>query len=197
MRISEKWRLIPGPVKSFLCKALVLFIVWKALYLSILLPSRVLDRPITDVVGVSTTKTLNFFSRPSDYTVRPAANTKFDGTKEDVMAISRGRERVLSIADACNGLEVMVLYAGLIICLPAGWRRKSAYILTGMVFIEILNVIRCAGLVLVYERYPAYLDFSHHYLFTFVVYALIFWLWYLFSKGPGFAQKLQLNGSTQ
>ncbi|HVS97495.1 MAG TPA: archaeosortase/exosortase family protein [Puia sp.] len=115
---------------------------------------------------------------------------------EAVMAISRGRERVLSIADACNGLEVIVLYAGLILCLPSGWRRKAVFILSGAVLIEVLNVIRCAGLVLVYEYHPEYLDFSHHYLFTFVVYAFIFWLWYLFSKGPEFALKLHLNAPT-
>ena len=197
MGISEKWKQIPGPVKSFLWKAMVLFIVWKALYLSILIPDRVLDKPITDAVGVSTARTLNFFSRPSDYSVRPGVNVKKDGEREDVMILSRGHERVLSIADACNGLEVMVLYAGLILCLPSGKSRKALFILVGMVLIEVLNVIRCAGLALVYQYHPEYLDFSHHYLFTFVVYAFIFWLWYLFSKAPGFAQKLQLNGSTQ
>lgn len=195
MKISEKWKEVPGPVKSFLWKAMAIFIVWKALYLSILVPNRVLDRPITDAIGVGTTRTLNFFSRPADYSTRPGVNVKRDGEREDVMVISRGEERVLSIADACNGLEVMVLYAGLILCLPSGWRRKTRFILTGVVLIEVLNVIRCAGLALVYQYHPEYLDFSHHYLFTFVVYAFIFWLWYLFSKGPGFAQKLHLNVS--
>lgn len=195
MNISEKWKQIPRPVKSFLWKAMAIFIIWKALYLSILVPNRVLDRPITDAVGVSTARTLNFFSRPADYSTRPGVNVKQDGEREDVMVISRGQERVLSIADACNGLEVMVLFAGLILCLPSGWGRKTRFVLTGMVLIEVLNVLRCAGLALVYQYHPEYLDFSHHYLFTFVVYAFIFWLWYLFSKGPGFAQKLHLNAS--
>lgn len=172
-----------------------LFIVWKVLYLSIFVPNRVLDRPITDAVSVGTAGTLNFFSKPPEYTLKPGVNVKKDGEREDVMVISRGNERVLSIADACNGLEVMVLYAGLIVCLPSRLRKKTVFILSGFVLIEVLNVLRCAGLALVYQKYPQYLDFSHHYLFTFVVYAFIFWLWYLFSKEPGFAQKLQLNVS--
>jgi exosortase family protein XrtF len=195
MNVSEKWKQIPGPVKTFLWKAMAIFIVWKVMYLSILIPNRVLDRPITDAVSAGTTRTLNFFSKPSDYTLKPGVNVKSDGEREDVMVISRGQERVLSIADACNGLEVIVLYAGLIVCLPSRLRRKTLFIVSGIFFIEALNVLRCAGLALVYQRYPQYLDFSHHYLFTFIVYAAIFWLWYLFSKGPGFAQKLQLNGS--
>lgn len=175
---------------------MAIFIVWKVLYLSILVPDRVLDRPITDAVSVGTAKTLNFFSKPPDYTLKPGVNVKKDGEREDVMVISRGNERVLSIADACNGLEVIVLYAGLIVCLPSRLRRKLVFIAGGVAFIEAMNVLRCAGLALVYQSYPQYLDFSHHYLFTFVVYAAIFWLWYLFTRGPGFAQKLQLNDST-
>ena len=195
MNVSEKWKQIPGPVKTFLWKAMAIFIVWKALYLSILVPDRVLDRPITDVVSAGTAKTLNFFSKPPEYTLKPGVNVKQDGKSEEVMVISRGRERLLSIADACNGLEVIVLYAGLIICLPSRLRRKTLFIASGIILIEVLNVLRCAGLVLVYQKYPQYLDISHHYLFTLVIYAAIFWLWYLFSRSPGFAQKLQLNGS--
>ena len=196
MNISEKWKQIPGPVKTFLWKSMAIFIVWKVLYLSILVPNRVLDRPITDAISVGTAGTLNFFSKAPDYTLKPGVNVKKDGEREDVMVISRGKERVLSIADACNGLEVIVLYAGLIVCLPSSLRRKLLFIFGGIAFIEAMNVLRCTGLALVYQSYPQYLDFSHHYLFTFVVYAAIFWLWYLFTKGPGFAQKLQLNGST-
>lgn len=197
MVFSEKLKQIPGPVKSFLWKAVTIFVVWKVLYLIILVPNRVLDRPFTDALGVSTARTLNFFSRPANYSTRPDVNIKWNGEKEDVIAILRGQQRMLFIADACNGLEVIILYAGLIVCLPSGWRRKTAFILTGTVLIEVLNVLRCTGLVLVYEHYPEWLDFSHHYLFTFVVYAFIFWLWYLFSREPGFGQKLHLNVSTQ
>lgn len=195
MRISEKWKQIPGPVKTFLWRAIAVFAVWKVLYLSILVPNRVLDRPITDAVSEGTARTLNFFSRPADYTLKPGVNVKKDGQREDVMVISRGQERVLWIADACNGLEVIVLYAGLIVCLPSSLRRKILFVLSGTALIEVLNVARCSGLALVYQYHPEYLDFSHHYLFTFVVYVFIFWLWYLFTQGSAFAQKIQLNGS--
>jgi len=91
--------------------------------------------------------------------------------------------------------SLLVLYGGLILCLPASRRRKLTYIIGGIIGIEILNVLRCAGLVLVYLHKPEWLDFSHHYLFTFVVYAFIFWLWYLFSRNPEFAKKLQLDAT--
>jgi exosortase/archaeosortase family protein len=194
--IVEKWRQVPGSVKSFSLKAVLLFIAWKALYLLVLLPGRVLDKPLTYVIGVGTTKTLNAVSHSGDYWTVAGVNPKKDGdtwVEEPVMHINRYDQRVLSIADVCNGLEVMVLYAGLILCLPATIKRKLLYILPGIVCIEILNVIRCAALAEIYLTHPEYLDFSHHYLFTFLVYAFIFWLWFLFSRDLHFTKKLKAN----
>jgi exosortase/archaeosortase family protein len=116
--------------------------------------------------------------------------------EEPVMHINLDRQQVLSIADVCNGLEVMVLYAGLILCLPASIKRKIRFILPGIVLIEVLNVIRCAGLAEIYLTHPEYLDFSHHYLFTFLVYAFIFWLWFLFSRDLDLTKKQRVHVST-
>jgi exosortase/archaeosortase family protein len=196
MSIVAKWRQIPGPVKLFSLKAVILFVAWKALYLLVLLPGRVLDQPLTYMIGVGTTKTLNAVNPSGGYWTVAGVNPKRDGdtwVEERVMHINRFQDRVLSIADVCNGLEVMVLYAGLILCLPATVKRKLLFILPGIVCIEVLNVIRCAALAEIYLTHPEYLDFSHHYLFTFLVYAFIFWLWFLFSRNLDFTQKLKVH----
>lgn len=192
------WNKIPKPVRSFLIKATAIFVVWKAVYLLFLLPGRILDKPLTYVVGKGSAATLNLISHTGEYYAVATIHLKGRGNEgtEPVMAIRRNGETLLSIADVCNGLELLVLYAGLIVCLPAGFYRKLVYILGGIVLIEILNVIRCTGLVLIYLHRPEYLDFSHHYLFTFVVYAFIFWLWYLFSRDPEFGKKLRLHATT-
>lgn len=200
MTIPGYWKQVPTPVRSFLLKAVIFFVAWKVLYLLVLQPGRVLDRPLTYMVSAGTVKTLNLVTGSHDFWTAPGMNPKKDGNTvvgepEAVMQIFLSKERVLSIADVCNGLEVMVLYAGLIFCLPAGFRRKTIYILSGMVCIEGLNVLRCAGLVEVYLHHPEYLDFSHHYLFTFLVYACIFWLWYLFSRELRFTKKLKVNAA--
>ena len=190
---------IPGPVKSFLVKAAVLFLGWKVVYLIFLLPGRVLDKPLTyrrrqryrgyPRIFFSRRRLQRRARHPSDHR-RPRRH----GTGHENPLRRYG---LLNIADACNGLEVLALYAGLILCLPASPKRKLAYILVGMVGIEVLNVIRCAGLVLVYLHDPEYLNFSHHYLFTLVVYAFIFWLWYLYSRNPNIAKNLQLHASSR
>ena len=194
---STRLTQIPKPVRAFLLKATLLFVVWKAVYLLFLLPGRVLDKPLTYLVGKGTAATLALTNRSANYNAIATIHQKGLGNEgtEPVMAIRSGDNTLLAIADVCNALELLVLYAGLILCLPANRNRKIAYIIGGIIGIEIINVIRCAGLVLVYLHKPDWLDFSHHYLFTFVVYAFIFWLWYLFSRDPEFAKKLQLNAT--
>jgi exosortase/archaeosortase family protein len=194
---SARFNRIPKPVKEFLLKAAILFVAWKAVYLLFLLPGRVLDKPLTHLIGKGTAATLALFNPAGDYNAISTMHPKGLGNEgaEPVMAIRSGQTGLLDIADVCNGLELLVLYGGLILCLPASRRRKLTYIIGGIIGIEILNVLRCAGLVLVYLHKPEWLDFSHHYLFTFVVYAFIFWLWYLFSRNPEFAKKLQLDAT--
>lgn len=196
MKRSVSWDQVPKPVKLFLLKAICVFVAWKAVYLLILLPNRVLDKPLTYVIGKSTAATLNVFRPSLDYSAVATKTLAPDGLWYNVMAIRRGKDGVLSIGDVCNGLEVFVLYAGLIVCLPGSLIRKFKFILVGILLIEILNVLRCAGLALIYINRPEYLDFSHHYLFTFVIYAFIFWLWYLFSRDQRFAKKLQPDATT-
>lgn len=199
MTIREYWKQVPTPVRSFLLKAVLLFVVWKVLYLLVLQPGRVLDKPLSYMVSVGTARTLNVMTGSRDFWTAPGVNPKKDGNaviSEPVMQIFLRDERTLSIGDVCNGLEVMVLYAGLILCLPGSIRRKTIYILSGIVCIQVLNVLRCAGLIEIYLHHPEYLDFAHHYLFTFVVYACIFWLWYLFSRQLQFTKKLKANAAS-
>jgi exosortase/archaeosortase family protein len=194
---SARFNRIPKPVRGLLLKAAILFVAWKAVYLLFLLPGRVLDKPLTYAVGKGTAATLSLFNPSGDYTavsaIRPG-ELAGEGLIP-VMVIRSDQAVLLNIADPCNGLELLILYAGLILCLPAMRGRKFVYIIGGIIGIEILNVLRCAGLVYVYLQKPDWLDYAHHYLFTFVVYAFIFWLWYLFSRDPEFAKKLKLDAT--
>jgi len=186
-RYYQKINQIPSAVKSFLFKGFLLFVAWKLIYLLFLQPPRVLDQPLTYFTGVSTAKMLNLITDSSKFTTQAEINEyDSDGTieKQPVTAIFYQEQRVLSIADACNALELFVLYAGFIICFPSNIKRKIFFMIAGLVFICFINIFRCAGLTLIYIHYPQYGDFSHHFLFTFIVYACIFLLWWLYSKKP-------------
>ena len=177
---------IPKPVQIFFVKALLLFVLWKGLYLFILGPLGVPDRPLTRFISYSTAGLLNVLElRGPHYSAREGRDTSLvEGKAVPVfmMDIYRGNERTLRIANVCNGLELTVLYLGFLVCYPARARRKWAYALWGMLLIPAMNVIRCAFLVLIYWYKRVYLDFSHHFLFNFVIYVVIFLLWYRFAK---------------
>jgi exosortase family protein XrtF len=172
---------IPRPVIIFFIKAFLLFVVWKALYIFLLLPGRVLDKPLTRFVGNATVGAMNIIEGRTVYSALE---------EEESMDIRRNGEQTLRVADACNALELMVLYTGFIFCFPAPGRRKAIFIISGGVLITLFNVLRCMALVWIFVHYRAYLDFSHHFLFTFLIYAFIFLLWYIFTK------KLAFHGRT-
>jgi exosortase family protein XrtF len=169
----------------------IVFVIWKVLYLALLLPSRVPDRALTRLVGFSTSNVLNLFSANVAF---QAIEVRDDYVEDGIVIpstsvdIRRSGMQTLRVADACNGLELMVLYVGFFFCFPGPLRRKLIFAVGGCVLITLVNVLRCAILVEIFIKYRAYLDFSHHFAFTFIIYALIFLLWFFFTK------KLSPNG---
>ena len=142
--VSSVWKQIPKTVRVFFGRALVLFVGWKAIYLIFLLPGRVLDGPLTYSVGVLTTKTLNAFSPTHSFSVISALDTPyFEGSRIYVhqMQIYEHHDKTLAISDECNALEILVLYAGFIICFPSPTGRKVRFILMGFALIYLLNII--------------------------------------------------------
>lgn len=185
MNLSQKWKQIPASVRMFLLSGLVFFIIWKLIYLLFLLPTRVVDRPLTYAVGQGTTTALNFITHSKTFSAKDGIDTFREGNSvriEYMVEIDANRERALSIADVCNGLELIILYLGFIICLPSQISRKIKFSVAGVILIYIVNVLRCTALILIYLHYPAYLDFSHHYLFKFLIYSFIFLLWYSYTQ---------------
>lgn len=185
-RYYFKLNKIPKDVKSFLIKGLLFFIAWKFLYLLFLQPSRILDKPLTNFTAIETAKTLNSITHSASFTTKQEVDVyeEADGIyeRQPVMSINYNRQQALSVADACNALELFILYAGFIICFPGNLKRKLAFIIGGILFIFLINILRCAGLAWIFIHYPQYGDFSHHYLFTFIVYLCIFLLWFWFTK---------------
>ena len=192
--LSDKWENIPKAVKTFLFKALTLLIVWKSIYLVFLLPGRVIDSPTTQSVGLATAEVLNLtsgsqaYSSNKDIVVR---QTDFGVESINQQAIYLNGEKIVAIEDACNGIELLALYIGFILCLPASLSRKVSFSLIGLVAIFFVNIFRCATITWILLNYPNLFSFAHHYLFTFIVYVFIIWFWILFTKKltPQYATK--------
>jgi exosortase family protein XrtF len=181
----NKWNNVPTAVKQFVLRAVIILVAWKILYLVFLLPTRVLDKPLSYSVAVNATWVLNKYTHSADYTSKSeTGNEPTDNglTNMPLDNIYFHQTNIVSIEDGCNGLELFILYAGFIICMPALIRRKLIFIIGGIALIYWVNIIRCAWVAYIIIYYPQHADFAHHYVFTFIVYGFIIGLWLIFSK---------------
>jgi exosortase/archaeosortase family protein len=161
----------PAPVKSFLLKGIIAFVAWQLAYHFLMQPRRVPDRFFTDITTIGTVKLLSFFYQhvQGEY-----------GIFKDIVWINN--QRVIGIADPCNALELYALYIGFLCCFPATWKRRLIFTAIGVPVIFVANAIRCAVITWLNIKHPTWVDISHHYIFTTLMYLLVFYGWFLFSK---------------
>lgn len=181
----NNWNKVPVAVRRFILRAVAILVVWKLLYLILLLPHRVLDKPLSYSVSMGTVWLLNTYTHSHDYINKSEiGNVPMDNgiAATPLENIYYHGRNIVSIEDGCNGLELIVLYIGFIVCMPAVRKRKLIFSIGGTILIYVVNVIRCAGVAYIIQYYPKYADFAHHYVFTFIVYGLIIALWLIFSK---------------
>ena len=181
---------IPLPIRLFLGKALLFFVVWKVIYTFFLFDSQLFDKVLTKHVGDTSAFVLNNSGLMSGFTSEiEKYDSVFNGEKlnNQVSAIYHHGEKVLHIANVCNGLELIVLYIGFIVCMPSSFKRKLLYIIFGVIILDLINIFRCVGLIYLSEYFEAYFDFAPHYLFKAIVYLATFLLWVKFSR------KISLN----
>lgn len=166
--------LIPANVRPFLWRGLALVVGWNLLYHLLLAPLGVPDNQLTAAVQFGTAKLLTVFY--------PSIELK--GPSVFINGIQS-----INIAPQCNGLELMVLYVGFIICIPSNAKKMLLYSVAGIAVIYILNIIRCTLLGVMYYEQHALADFAHHYAFKMVVYAAVFYGWVLYARKPRLASE--------
>jgi exosortase/archaeosortase family protein len=93
-----------------------------------------------------------------------------------------GAKQSLFIGHPCLAFDLMVMFAALIFAYPGNKKSKWWIIPAGCLLIQILNVIRMCLLTVAAKERLGSLEFEHHYLFKFTVYALIFIIWALWIK---------------
>ena len=162
-------RFISNPLIFFLFKAFILFSFWIVVYEIWLNPIGTFDLFVIDKLIIQSGYVLELFN----YNLIPDViyDTEFRTIGVD------GTHGVW-IGDPCNGLTVFALFTGFIIAFPGNWKKKLLFIPFGIITIHILNVIRVSALCVILLKSPESLDFNHTYVFTSIIYAYIFLLWY-------------------
>lgn len=180
---------IPKPVKRFLAVGIVIFLIWKLLYHIWLQPMQWPDRPLVNAIANHTCSGMNLFYADKTYSYKTISTTH--GLRENKSTLYAGSKAlirkndkpVLSIVPNCNGLELMILFAGFIIAFPGQWKTKLWFIPVGMVAIHLVNVLRSMALTQIAAgQNMAFFDFAHHYLFSLTIYLFIFLLWTMYIR---------------
>ena len=192
----SSFKSIPAEVRQFLGRVVLIFAAWKLVYIFILIPNEMPDAWLVRQLGNYSAKTMSVFYGGSDFTVKNTRRLKTYGNEQVWVTHSyiypKGKQAVLGIYQACNGLELMILTAGFMLCFKGDWKKKTVFIVAGVVGLFILNVLRCAMLGVVNMEFPRHFDFAHKYIFSLVVYAYTFliWIWYVAKVKPRLTSKI-------
>ncbi|GJM61489.1 archaeosortase/exosortase family protein [Persicobacter diffluens] len=158
----------------FVLKGAGLYAIWQMIYYGLLTPYGNLDPWLTAMVADHSTEIINnFFDTMPFMCISDGANGKVVCIDDKVF---------IQIAHSCNGQVLYPIYAGFLILLPGKNWKKLILILGGTAVIYFSNIGRVISLLHIQLYYPQYLDISHHYIFTILVYSVIFILWLMGMK---------------
>ena len=158
-------------LKSFVIRAVLIFIGWLGLYHGFILPNGTANQWLTEKVVIGTKVGLDLLGYDTTH-------GWVNETDEDTSRyIYIDGQPVVLVADACNGLELMALFIGFLFAFPGPWKYKALLIPIGTVVIFIINVLREVVLALNYKYFQESFDFNHKYTYVFIVYLAIFMIW--------------------
>ena len=156
------------PTILFLVKFIGIYVVVNLMYgwyVSSYLPG---PDPATSVVSIHTSAVLNacgWSTETSDNSSRPTTE------------ISLQHRDVLSIYEGCNGLNVMIIFIAFLIAFGPMNRNLIWFIPMGLIIIHLMNLARIGVLFWVSLYKPDFMYFLHKYLFTAILYVVVFVLW--------------------
>jgi exosortase/archaeosortase family protein len=172
-RIS-RW--VDWQIVLFVLRFFGLLIAWMVLYRYVLRPTHIPDRWLTISIAEVANVVINLVLRPE-----PLLGPVYF-TSEQVAYLSQNGKFVFGIGDICNGLELIALYTGLLVLLPGTAKRKWKYFVAGIGMIYVFSVVRAVSLYYIYYNYYSYFLFNHKYVFTILMYAVIFTGWLMFAR---------------
>jgi exosortase family protein XrtF len=89
---------------------------------------------------------------------------------------------VLSVYEGCNGINTMIIFVVFLIAFGPIDRKLIWFIPLGLIIIHLMNLLRITFLFFIAEYYPGAMYFIHKYVFTGILYIVIFVLWILWVK---------------
>jgi exosortase H (IPTLxxWG-CTERM-specific) len=94
----------------------------------------------------------------------------------------------LDIKFGCNGLEAVMIYSIAVIAFPSSWRKKLLGIVSGFLIIQVVNVLRIAGLAYSGVHFRGLFKYIHIYIAQGMMVAIslgIFFIYLHYAKASG------------
>ncbi|MEM9023704.1 MAG: archaeosortase/exosortase family protein [Bacteroidota bacterium] len=166
--------ILGNPLLRFLLTAFLLYITWYLVYELWIHPARWLDDTVI--------RSLEWMT--SGLLVALGFELIPDSIDQSIRTVGIDGTNGLWIGDNCDGIILFVLFTVFVVAYPGAIKRKLWFIPLGLLTIHLLNVLRILALTLIiyYFPDPEVLDFNHTYTFQAIVYAYVFFLWYLWAN---------------
>ena len=158
-------RLVKNPLALFLLKGFLFYILWGLIIYDYVITSGIHNWLINRLVEISLIALRCFYQ---DVT----------GMGSEIFISGR---HVVHIGIPCDGLDVMGVFACIVLAFNARWFHKGWIIVTGCITVFILNIARICGLAaLIAENHIKAFDINHKYVFNTILYGvllIIFSIW--------------------
>lgn len=102
-------------------------------------------------------------------------------TNEVSTSILLDGQTSIRVFEGCNGIAVFILFLSFIWAFDSRW-KTLIYSVLGVGLIHLTNLIRLSGLTVISVYRPEMMYFTHKYLFTLIIYAVVFGVWVLFVR---------------
>jgi exosortase family protein XrtF len=96
--------------------------------------------------------------------------------------ILQNNKSVVSVFEGCNSMNVMIVFVSFIVAFTGTLKKTILFGLAGILLIYVFNLFRVGMLFFIAKYYPHNLYFFHKYLFTALLYVMVFFLWYVWVK---------------
>jgi len=93
------------------------------------------------------------------------------------IAVDYNGSSAVSLFEGCNGLSVMILFFAFVFAFKGNWKDLLWFVPIGLMIIHLFNLGRLSLLIYLAHGNSPLFHFMHKYLFTLIIYAVVFGLW--------------------
>ncbi len=158
------------PTIFFLLRFLGVYIIGNVLYGLWVVSFGIIADPVTQFITHNTAWLLNVLGVDA---------TTFSAGIAPNLSLQLNGATVLNVYEGCNAINVSILFMAFLFAYTGPIKKTILFSLIGLVAIYIFNIIRLVGLFLIAIYFQDQFYFTHRFVFTGVIYAFVFLLWFI------------------